>query len=69
MRDLLQYFIRLNRSISRGINSMFPENVRRDGNHHFLTETLSDILHKGAVVYDLGGGAQPFISLQLGCSG
>lgn len=65
MRDFFLYFVRLNRSASRAINGLLPEKVRRDGNHHFLNDTLSDILHEGAVVYDLGGGAQPFVSREL----
>ena len=65
MRDLFRQFVQLNRRVSASINRMLPENVRKDGNHHFLTETLSDILRQGAVVYDLGGGAQPYVSRQL----
>lgn len=55
-------FVRLNVKISRAIDSLLPQTLRRDGNQAFLENYAPMALEYGATVYDVGGGSQPFVS-------
>ncbi|MBT2133559.1 methyltransferase domain-containing protein [Croceibacterium sp. LX-88] len=41
-----------------------PETLRRDGNRTFLDEYAPSAIEHGATIYDVGGGSQPFVSLE-----
>lgn len=65
MTGFIRPFIGVNQRASRWINNLLPESVCRDGNCYFLTRTLNEIFISGDTVYDLGGGAQPFVTVKL----
>jgi SAM-dependent methyltransferase len=62
--SFVQSLIARQRSLRRSFDHRFVrKDFRRDGNHHFVSEFVPGYLRPGAVVYDIGGGKQPLISL------
>lgn len=58
-------FLDMNVRISRAIDSLLPAVLRRDGNTTFLFDYAPQALQSGAVLYELGGGSQPFASREM----
>ncbi len=61
--DTLQRFVNANIWLSRIIDSALPYRLRQDGNKTFIAEILPTAVSQGDVVYDLGGGSRPFVTL------
>ncbi|RUV02706.1 methyltransferase domain-containing protein [Mesorhizobium sp. M7A.T.Ca.TU.009.01.3.1] len=61
--SILRKFVRTNVAISEFLDSALPRRLRIDGNRTFATEIAPPLLTSNARVYDLGGGARPFVSL------
>lgn len=60
---MLRWFIKTNVAISERCDRFLPERFRLDGNRTFVTAMVPQLLTQNALVYDLGGGARPFVSL------
>ncbi|SMQ76587.1 2-polyprenyl-6-hydroxyphenyl methylase / 3-demethylubiquinone-9 3-methyltransferase [Sphingopyxis terrae subsp. ummariensis] len=59
---LARVFIDMNVRLSRAIDGLLPSRLRRDGNRTFLADFAPHALQPGAVLYDVGGGSQPFVN-------
>lgn len=55
--------MRTNVTISECLDRVLPSRLREDGNHVFTSEIAPALLTPNALVYDLGGGARPLVSL------
>ena len=64
LRSGLRKFVDANIALSEAIENFLPERLRRDGNGDFLQTIVPNVLFPGAVVYDLGGGSRPCITLE-----
>lgn len=60
---LLRGFVRVNRLASEAFDRLLPESVRRDGNATFK-RLLPTMLRSSTILYDLGGGSQPCVSIE-----
>lgn len=60
---MLSQFVGLNRKLSAALDRALPEKLRQDGNGTFLREVLPHAVRAHDVVYDLGGGSQPYLSV------
>ena len=58
---MFRAFLNLNISLSRKIDNWFPKKIRQDGNVCFLENYRAEISKQAKVIYDVGGGSQPFI--------
>lgn len=56
-------FVRANIACSNVLERMLPRCLSEDGNKFFLREVIPSVVRDGDIVYDLGGGSRPFISL------
>lgn len=61
--NLLRGFVNANLRLSKAVDSLLPSRLRLDGNKTFLAEFIPRAVGHGEMVYDIGGGARPFISL------
>lgn len=61
--SLLRGFVRTNVALSECLDRVLPLRLRADGNHTFAAEIAPALLTPNALVYDLGGGARPLVSL------
>ena len=59
-RQLVDSQVRLTHHFDR----LLPDHFRVDGNRDFLDNVLPLYLRRGALIYDVGGGKNPVISLQ-----
>ncbi|MER9301469.1 methyltransferase domain-containing protein [Mesorhizobium sp. M0496] len=59
----MRKFVRANVAISEFLDRALPLRLRIDGDRIFATEIAPAWLVSDALVYDLGGGARPFVSL------
>ena len=59
MRGLPGKFIDFNKSLSRRLDGMLPEEFRVDGQTHFQQEFAPPYVPEGALVYEVGGGKHP----------
>lgn len=59
---LARAFIDMNIRISRAIDGLLPSSLRRDGNRTFLSDYAPHAMQRGAVLYDVGGGSQPYVN-------
>jgi 2-polyprenyl-3-methyl-5-hydroxy-6-metoxy-1,4-benzoquinol methylase len=50
---------------SNKLDKILPDRFRIDGNQDFIHEFVKPYLTRGAVVYDVGGGKQPMISVDV----
>ncbi len=60
----LQNFISLNTRLSGKCDKLFPQRYSTDGNYWFQQNILHLALSQGETVYDLGGGARPWVSAE-----
>ncbi|MBZ9932643.1 methyltransferase domain-containing protein, partial [Mesorhizobium sp. BR1-1-5] len=68
--SLLRGFVRANVAVSEYLDRALPPRLRADGNSTFATEIAPALLSPDTLVYDLGGGARPLVSLpQKRCLG
>jgi 2-polyprenyl-6-hydroxyphenyl methylase/3-demethylubiquinone-9 3-methyltransferase len=51
-------------SWSKQLDKLLPDLFRIDGNRNFINEFVTPYLTPGAVVYDVGGGKQPMITVE-----
>lgn len=59
---MLRQFINFNASVSNWLEKLLPSDMRIDGNQTFSNEFLAVALEKNNIVYDIGGGSQPYVS-------
>ena len=62
--SMLRHLISFNRKVSGFLNHLLPEFVRRDGNRFFLENIAPQAIKDGKTLWDVGGGAQPFLSVE-----
>lgn len=62
---LIRTLIDWNIKSSRAFDQMLPEKYRIDGNGFFINHFAPGYLATGLTVYDVGGGKQPFVSVDL----
>jgi SAM-dependent methyltransferase len=62
MQAILETFIGAQTSLSRSFDRCLPTDYLVDGNREYLDEFAPRHLHPGAVVWDVGGGKNPFVS-------
>lgn len=60
---LIRSFVDLNIRVSRALDQLLPASLREDGNRTFLKDYAPDAIRRGATLYDVGGGSQPFVTL------
>lgn len=60
----MRYFVEANKRISRWFDSFFPTEMRQDGNGHFRNVVAPSLYSEGMILYDLGGGSQPILSIE-----
>jgi 2-polyprenyl-6-hydroxyphenyl methylase/3-demethylubiquinone-9 3-methyltransferase len=65
MANFIKSFVSFNQNVSRWLNKLLPESVCQDGNSFFRTRILPGLLQNGAVIYDLVGGKQPFVTSEI----
>lgn len=58
---LLSQFFAVNRIISRYIDNLVPAWARVDGNRYFLDHILPSALSSNLIVWEVGGGSQPYL--------
>lgn len=63
INPIARRFFSANAAASRWVESFFPKRLRTDGNGVFLRKYTRFPAAPGSVVYDIGGGSQPFINL------
>lgn len=63
MLKMLRSIINSQVWLSRKLDCLFPEKFTIDGNLDFLTRIAPSFLRKDIVVYDIGGGKNPYISV------
>lgn len=61
---VLQKFLNTNVWIARLFDCLLPEYLLADGNRTFIEEYVPKVLERDSLLYDLGGGSQPCISLE-----
>ena len=61
---MINFFINFNIRISRTLDQLFPVTYKLDGNKFFSEQVLKSIVPKNAIVYEIGGGSQPHLSLE-----
>lgn len=61
--SILRVFVQANVWVSKAIDSLLPISLREDGNKTFISQFIPGAVGRGDVVYDIGGGSRPFISL------
>jgi SAM-dependent methyltransferase len=59
---LLSQFFAVNRVISGYIDNLVPDWARVDGNRYFLDHILPTALSNNLIVWEVGGGSQPYLS-------
>lgn len=57
-------FAKINIAVSQAIDGLLPAAVRRDGGRTFRETYAPQALEQGPLMYDLGGGSQPYASLK-----
>jgi 2-polyprenyl-6-hydroxyphenyl methylase/3-demethylubiquinone-9 3-methyltransferase len=57
-------FISVNQKLSASLDYLLPQKIRKDGNISFLTEILPNHLRKHEVIYDLGSGSRPCVTIE-----
>lgn len=62
---MIRTFINANIAASRCFDRRFlPEELRRDGNNDFLHEFAPKWVQANTLIYDVGGGKNPFLSVE-----
>lgn len=61
---MLNSIVAWNVKLSRAIDSLLPPRLRCDGNSAFLNDFVPYAVRSKDLVYDIGGGSRPFISLE-----
>lgn len=63
-RDMIiREFINYNRKLSRYIESLLPEKFSTSGDADFVNNIIPTYLINGQVIYDVGGGKRPYLSV------
>lgn len=63
-RSLFRKFIDLNLAVCRGFDRLLPDSVCWDGNKEFQRLALPSVLGSPGLLYDLGGGSRPCVTLE-----
>jgi 2-polyprenyl-3-methyl-5-hydroxy-6-metoxy-1,4-benzoquinol methylase len=63
LMSLIRQVIDANIRISAATDRLFPRRFQIDGNSDFSGGIVSNYLKPGSVIYDIGGGKTPFLSL------
>ena len=62
--SIFRKFVALNVSVSKALNSMLPKRLSVDGNRFFLDQLAPDKFSANDLVFDVGGGSRPYISVE-----
>ena len=64
--SLFAAFVQSQRRLSRRFDTLLPNALSIDGNHYFQTQFVPGLLagKSGLVIYDVGGGKHPHLSLE-----
>jgi SAM-dependent methyltransferase len=62
MRRLLRTFFDWQLRVSRRFDRLLPESYRVDGNDDFRDNVLPQYIDRGMLIYDVGGGARPYVT-------
>ena len=65
MTNLVMKFIQWNMKVSQAFDRMLPAKYRIDGNRFFLDNFAPTYIESGLIIYDIGGGKQPYINIDL----
>src|SRR6266436_9618263 len=63
MSSLFYRFARSQQNLSRSFDHLLPAEYGVDGNRDFVDNWIEPYLKSGAVIYDIGGGKNPILSL------
>lgn len=59
---MLTSFFSLNSAISQYIDQLAPGRAKVDGNHYFKNHILANAFEAEMIVWEVGGGSQPYLS-------
>jgi 2-polyprenyl-6-hydroxyphenyl methylase/3-demethylubiquinone-9 3-methyltransferase len=59
----MRVFFSANRRAAAVFDSLLSPAIRHDGNHYFISQVIPSALKDNSVIYDIGGGSQPCISV------
>jgi len=62
LRSILRHAVQSQVWLSKQFDRLIPARFRMDGNADFLKTLVWRYLRPGSIVYDVGGGKQPFLS-------
>jgi SAM-dependent methyltransferase len=65
MKSLLRIFIESQQWLSRKLDLLLPRQYCIDGNSHYITHIVPKYLTSNLLIYDVGGGKRPFLSVEL----
>lgn len=60
--SIFRRFLQLNINLSTRVNRLLPARLRIDGNRCFIEEYAPRVEQPGATIWDVGSGAQPYLS-------
>lgn len=63
MKNLLRKLINWNIRLSQAFDQILPEKYRIDGNRFFIEKFAPSYISHGLKIYDIGGGKQPYITV------
>jgi 2-polyprenyl-6-hydroxyphenyl methylase/3-demethylubiquinone-9 3-methyltransferase len=64
MNSPIRTFLDLNVRLSKRFDAVLPRQLSVDGNRDFLDRFVNDYLSEGAVIWDVGGGKQPYLTVE-----
>jgi 2-polyprenyl-3-methyl-5-hydroxy-6-metoxy-1,4-benzoquinol methylase len=64
MNSPLTRFRQSQQNLSKSFDRLLPAEYQVDGNRDFLDHWIDPYLKEGIVVYDIGGGKNPFVALE-----
>ncbi len=62
MKSIIKKLIQFNMTLSHAFDRMIPEKYRIDGNRYFIERFAPSYIQDNLIVYDIGGGKNPYIS-------
>lgn len=65
MKSVMRKFLEINFKLSRNFDLLLSEKYRTDGNLFFIEKFAPAFLHSDLIVYDIGGGKNPYISQEV----
>jgi 2-polyprenyl-6-hydroxyphenyl methylase/3-demethylubiquinone-9 3-methyltransferase len=68
MRGFLRSFFDSQIRLSRAFDRLLPETYRVDGHDDFRDKILPQYIEPGRLIYDVGGGARPYLAPDAKCA-